>query len=1083
MKKLLSVLLLIAIVASLFSGLVLTSEAASYSYNSGKRGQVCTSLTSAAQAYWTGSYSYASLSAMSGESLRTTLRSKITSNRSTVGYNGLKTYFPYTDCYQGDSSKVLLFYASIPTSSSWDGNANWNREHMWPDSLGGNAMEGDLHSMRPTDPKANSTRGNKKYGYANGGKECYTFDNSYHAATLAGYYGTYYEPLDSAKGDCARVILYDYVVTSSMSSPTVAFSDIQTMLDWCALDPVDTYEMQRNDICEQIEGCRNPFVDYPELAWKLFSGYTMPTNMQTPSGGTPTITYTVTANSSNTSMGTVSVSGYTITATPKAGYYVPGTYTVTSGSASVKYNGNNTFTVTPTSNCTVSINFAAKSSVTVTLSASGSTSTKTGYAGEAMTLPTPSIPSGYSFAGWTTSTVSDSTTRPATVYTSSFTPTSSCTLYALYSYSVTGPGGGSGNYVKVTSSSALTNGKYLIVYEDGNLALNGALGTLDAVKNTISVSISNNTITSSSATDAAAFTYTSSNGSFLGTGGKYLGNTANSNAISSSTSALTNTVSISNGEAVILSSGGSYLRFNAAADQMRFRYYKSSTYTGQKAVQLYKKDGASSVTHYTTGNSCSHSYTAVVTQPTCTAGGYTTYTCSKCGDTYTANATAALGHSYGSFAHDANSNPSTHSKVCSRCGSRVAEGCTFTVITSGTNVVHTCTVCNYSYTSALPTYCISFSVPDGVSAVPSQTVARGGAVVLPDADAVNGYTFCGWVVSPVATESDKTPEILSGTYTPTADTTLYALYTRQSSGIQLYTSLPFTADRPSIRSASVVISDKIDIVYNVTVPETCSDPYMVIDGPNGKATVQHDERNGSEYRFTYADITPQYLGENVSATLYATENGIVKSIAHPTYSLRQYCVNMLDGTISLKLRTLLSDLLAYGAAAQIYTEHNTDALVTDGSDIIRPTYSTFQSFSDCDVSFSGTASDDVKWKSASLTLKNSVTMNFRFYAKSIDDLKIVVSMDGRTKTFTASDFKAVDGQENNYQIAFDDIKATEFSENVSASFFCGGVQTGETIFYSVNAYICAKQNDSNTALQGLVRALYNFGKSAESFVG
>ena len=39
-----------------------------------------------------------------------------------------------------------------------------------------------------------------------------------------------------------------------------------------------------------------------------------------------------------------------------------------------------------------------------------------------------------------------------------------------------------------------------------------------------------------------------------------------------------------------------------------------------------------------------HSYESVVTAPTCTADGYTTYTCSICGDTYTANGVAALGH-------------------------------------------------------------------------------------------------------------------------------------------------------------------------------------------------------------------------------------------------------------------------------------------------------------------------------------------------------------------------------------------------------------------------------------------------------
>ena len=39
-----------------------------------------------------------------------------------------------------------------------------------------------------------------------------------------------------------------------------------------------------------------------------------------------------------------------------------------------------------------------------------------------------------------------------------------------------------------------------------------------------------------------------------------------------------------------------------------------------------------------------HGYEAVVTAPTCTEGGYTTYTCSRCGDSYIDDETPALGH-------------------------------------------------------------------------------------------------------------------------------------------------------------------------------------------------------------------------------------------------------------------------------------------------------------------------------------------------------------------------------------------------------------------------------------------------------
>ena len=51
-----------------------------------------------------------------------------------------------------------------------------------------------------------------------------------------------------------------------------------------------------------------------------------------------------------------------------------------------------------------------------------------------------------------------------------------------------------------------------------------------------------------------------------------------------------------------------------------------------------------SKTDYTGG--CNHTYIAAVTAPTCTQKGYTTYTCSTCGDTYTGDEVAALGHSW-----------------------------------------------------------------------------------------------------------------------------------------------------------------------------------------------------------------------------------------------------------------------------------------------------------------------------------------------------------------------------------------------------------------------------------------------------
>jgi hypothetical protein len=110
--------------------------------------------------------------------------------------------------------------------------------------------------------------------------------------------------------------------------------------------------------------------------------------------------YTITAASNNTSYGTVSLSGSTITATPATGYQVSAStpYTVTSGTATVTQSGN-TFTVTPTSNCTVTINFEKITPVSLALS--GQTTAYT-------------VNDTFAFSGTATVTYSDGTTAAVT---------------------------------------------------------------------------------------------------------------------------------------------------------------------------------------------------------------------------------------------------------------------------------------------------------------------------------------------------------------------------------------------------------------------------------------------------------------------------------------------------------------------------------------------------------------------------------------------------------------------------------------------------------------------------------------------
>ena len=286
-------------------------------------------------------------------------------------------------------------------------------------------------------------------------------------------------------------------------------------------------------------------------------------------------------------------------------------------------------------------------------------------------LPSASAPAGYSFAGWSTTAINETATKPTLLLAGSKYTGTATLLYAVYTRTVSAPA--SSEFVKVTTAPTDWSGSYLIVYEDGKVAFNGGLATLDAVSNTVSVSIANGKISATSTLKGAMFIITKSGDSYYikSTSGSYIYKTADNNGLDSNASAkYANSITInSDGTVNIIGSGGAYLRYNATSGQTRFRYFKSSTYTGQKAITLYKLTESASVTttYYCTLSgevTCNHNYTATVTAPTCTEAGYTTHTCSKCGDAYKDSSTSALGHSYSNG-------------KCTRCGEQ-AESVTLT---------------------------------------------------------------------------------------------------------------------------------------------------------------------------------------------------------------------------------------------------------------------------------------------------------------------------------------------------------------------------------------------------------------------
>ena len=244
---------------------------------------------------------YAAAENTSGQTLRTAMHNIIKSHTS-LSYNELWQAFYTTDA-RPDNGKVWDMYSDRPGSSpsyyftfgsdqcgNYSGEGDcYNREHSVPKSwFGGSVapMYTDLFHLIPTDGFVNSKRGNLPIGKVINSTWTSTNGSKVGTSNISGYSGSVFEPIDSFKGDFARA--YFYMATCYMdknlgveTQSNFSGGDLkpwakELLLQWAAMDPVSQKEIDRNNAVYQLQHNRNPFIDYPELAEKIFGNDSSP---------------------------------------------------------------------------------------------------------------------------------------------------------------------------------------------------------------------------------------------------------------------------------------------------------------------------------------------------------------------------------------------------------------------------------------------------------------------------------------------------------------------------------------------------------------------------------------------------------------------------------------------------------------------------------------------------------------------------------------------------------------------------------------------------------------------------------------
>jgi endonuclease I len=135
-----------------------------------------------------------------------------------------------------------------------------NCEHVVPQSWFGKAQpqRGDLHHLFACESRCNSRRSNLPYDefkMAN--------DDWRDQCGVVGPERTF-EPA-GGKGAAARATLY-FLLRYPGVVDSYDASDLQRMLDWNRRYPPDLWEKHRNAAIEELQGNRNPLIDFPSMA-------------------------------------------------------------------------------------------------------------------------------------------------------------------------------------------------------------------------------------------------------------------------------------------------------------------------------------------------------------------------------------------------------------------------------------------------------------------------------------------------------------------------------------------------------------------------------------------------------------------------------------------------------------------------------------------------------------------------------------------------------------------------------------------------------------------------------------------------
>ncbi len=239
--------------------------------------------------------------------------------------------------------------------------------------------------------------------------------------------------------------------------------------------------------------------------------------------------------------------------------------------------------------------------------------------------------------------------------------------------------------------------------------------------------------------------------------------------------------------------------------------------------------------------------------------------------------------------------------------------------------------------------------------------------------------------------------------------------------------------------------------------------------------------------FSYGGIAAKEMSSNVSAVLYGTKNETEYGLYKDSYSIQKYAMDMLSvPSADDTLKTLLVEMLQYGAKVQTFFDYHTELLADSALTVEQLDYATSNPTTEKDMLKSGDSLNEVTMIGYSLILDDAVSLKVYFSSDlewSCERMEISyenVARENIRDIVWAEDF--VDEQEGLYSVTVKDMALYDCVNPVSFTVTRNGRNVGATLICSASTYADRVAKTGTRELYGVTDAMMKFVEAIKVYL-